>query len=89
MNIFDSKEFQDNILDQVNAMNKLQVEALELQDNILDKVNSLNKLLVEAFNAGYKQGFIDGKNAELDKQMKDQAETTESKVSAELLNERE
>lgn len=26
-NIFDSKEFQDNILDQVNAMNKLQVEA--------------------------------------------------------------
>ena len=40
MNIFDSKEFQDNILDQVNAMNKLQVEA---------------------FNAGYKQGLIDGK----------------------------
>ena len=39
-NIFDSKEFQDNIIDQVNAMNKLQVEA---------------------FNAGYKQGLIDGK----------------------------
>ena len=40
MNIFDSKEFQDNILDQVNSLNKLQVEA---------------------FNAGYKQGLIDGK----------------------------
>jgi len=65
MNIFDSKEFQDNILDQVNAMNKLQVEA---------------------FNAGYKQGFIDGKNAELDKQMKDQAETTADKINAEELN---
>lgn len=39
-NIFDSKEFQDNILDQVNSLNKLQVEA---------------------FNAGYKQGLIDGK----------------------------
>jgi hypothetical protein len=67
MNIFDSKEFQDNIIDQVNAMNKLQVEA---------------------FNAGYKQGLEDGKNAELDKQMKEQAgvETTESKVSAEELN---
>jgi hypothetical protein len=67
-NIFDSKEFQDNIIDQVNAMNKLQVEA---------------------FNAGYRKGLEDGKNAELDKQMKDQAETTESKVSAEILNERE
>ena len=65
MNIFDSKEFQDNILDQVNAMNKLQVEA---------------------FNAGYKQGLIDGKNAELDKQMKDQAETTADKINAEELN---
>ena len=65
MNIFDSKEFQDNIIDQVNAMNKLQVEA---------------------FNAGYKQGFIDGKNAELDKQMKDQAETTADKINAEELN---
>ena len=51
MNIFDSKEFQDNILDQVNSLNKLQVEA---------------------FNAGYKQGFIDGKNAELNKQMEEQ-----------------
>ena len=67
-NIFDSKEFQDNILDQVNSLNKLQIEA---------------------FNAGYKQGLIDGKNAELDKQMKEQAETTESKVQAELLNEKE
>ena len=64
-NIFDSKEFQDNILDQVNSLNKLQVEA---------------------FNAGYKQGFIDGKNAELDKQMKDQAETTADKINAEELN---
>ena len=65
MNIFDSKEFQDNLLDQVNSLNKLQVEA---------------------FNAGYKQGFIDGKNAELDKQMKDQAETTADKINAEELN---
>ena len=65
MNILESKEFQDNIIDQVNAMNKLQVEA---------------------FNAGYKQGFIDGKNAELDKQMKDQAETTADKINAEELN---
>ena len=56
MNIFDSKEFQDNILDQVNAMNKLQVEA---------------------FNAGYKKGLEDGKNAELDKQMKEQANIEE------------
>jgi len=71
-NMFNSKEFTDNIMDQTRALQKIQMEA---------------------YKQGYAKGFNDGKNAELEKQMAEQAkidslegiETTLSKVQAEIL----
>ena len=54
MNIFDSKEFQDNILDQVNSLNKLQVEAF----------NAGYKQGLAEGKAKAEQDFINERNAE-------------------------
>ena len=73
----------------------MEINDKEFQDTVMEQATILNKLQIDAFNAGYKQGLKDGQSAELDKQMKEQAqvdslegvETTETKVGAELLNE--
>ena len=58
----------------------MEINDKEFVDTVMEQATMLNKLQIDAFNAGYKQGLADGKSAELDKQMKEQAETTESKV---------